>query len=565
MELLASILKSLQINVQIVNEDTGEVKELVNTPHSDIVLSTSIQKNNENYTATIEFIEEVAVNLVEQTNTYKNLALDLQTILNSSREAIFLSDAEGNTLHVSESWKKLWHEEGLSFFEKGVFQIEQEGVISPSATRIVSEKKERVQIIQKTDSGRTLMVVGMPIFNEDGDIQRIISVSEDITEISTLKEENKRLQKLLEDDMFSSLVFNSEKMHGVLRTALKAASTDSTVLITGETGVGKESIVDYIHKSSKRYTKPLIKVNCGSIPDDLLESELFGYAGGTFTGALPEGKQGLFEAAHEGTIFLDEIGDIALPLQVKLLRVLQEQEVTRLGETKPRKLNVRIIAATNKNLPLEIQENRFREDLYYRLNVVPITVPPLRKRLDDILPLIILFTEKFNRKFKKTKVISTDSIESFYAYHWPGNIRELRNVIERLIVLTETDYIEPNHLPRFLQNKPQKVITELSNPKLSESKDKFEVFKQLSRTYRKLNITHGEWGLICTIFSYEEEDWIFYVNESLLAEHLNCGIRQINKWLFSLREKGFLTVHKNNRGKALDFRQLIAKSQELTS
>ncbi|WP_191991812.1 sigma-54 interaction domain-containing protein [Bacillus aerolatus] len=570
--LLEQALKSLKIDVHIFESASG-TKPVIDSD-SLVEHSTKFKVADRDYTANLVIHKEILVSLLSQCPEYSDMELDLKTILDHCREVIFVSDACGKALRVSSSWKDLWKAEGKDFFEKGVFQVEKEGVISPSATRLVSEKKEQVQIVQQTNTGRTLMVTGIPIKNRAGDIQRIISISEDITEISSLKQElnkekvkNKRLHALLYDNAVPSLVFNSDAMNNVMLMVFKIANVDSTVLITGESGAGKEVIAHYIHQWSDRAAKPFIKVNCGSIPENLLESELFGYAKGAFTGALKEGKQGLFEAADGGTIFLDEIGEMPFSLQVKLLRVLQEQEVTRIGETTPIKINVRVITATNRNLLEEVKQKNFREDLYYRLNVVPVHIPPLRDRQADLLPLILHFTEEFNRKFSKTKVFSQEAIKHFYSYNWPGNIRELRNIIERLIVMTDTDYLEPAHLSFFLKHESKEnVMTQpLELPRgkaaspslLTTDNQPFSSLARLARHYRKLGITHGEWGLICAIFSYEADNWTFYISEEELAAHLECGTRQIRKWLYSLRKKEMLIVERSWKKTGYNFKPLM--------
>jgi transcriptional regulator with PAS, ATPase and Fis domain len=234
------------------------------------------------------------------------------------------------------------------------------------------------------------------------------------------------------------------------------------VLILGESGVGKEMVANLIHETSDRKNSPFIKVNCGAIPENLLESELFGYEGGAFTGAKKEGKMGLFELANKGTLFLDEIAEMPLALQVKLLRVLQEREVMRVGGVKPVAVNVRIIAATNRNLHEDVQKGNFREDLYYRLNVIPLSILPLRERREDILPLASYFIEQFNQKYLTKKTLSAETAEAFELYNWPGNVRELQNIVERLIVMSDGDEIQHLHLPEEITN-------------LSSNRDKVQV------------------------------------------------------------------------------------------
>lgn len=265
-----------------------------------------------------------------------------------------------------------------------------------------------------------------------------------------LVHENRVLKETLKDKFKSEdFVYHSEKMHEVASLIVRIAKTDSTSIITGESGVGKEVAVDLIHSLSDRKEYSLVKVNCAAIPETLLESELFGYEKGAFTGAYQR-KIGKFELANKGTIFLDEIGDIPLMLQSKLLRVLQEKEIERLGGLHSTKVDVRIIAATNKNLEEEVKKGTFREDLYYRLNVVTIPVPPLRERKEDISLLIDFFLKKYNAKHKTNiKGVTREARDTLMKYDYPGNVRELENITERAVVLTRGDYISKEDLPTF--------------------------------------------------------------------------------------------------------------------
>ena len=244
-----------------------------------------------------------------------------------------------------------------------------------------------------------------------------------------------------------SIIGNSQEIRDVFGVVEKAATSESTVMIFGESGTGKELIARALHQNSKRVSKPFIAVNCGAIPHELLESELFGYEKGAFTGASHT-RIGRLELANEGTVFLDEIGDMPAMLQVKLLRVLAEQEIDRLGGSKPVKVNIRFITATHRNLEDEIKEGRFREDLYYRLNIIPIVIPPLRDRQSDIPLLVQHFLKKCNEnQGQQAKVISDATIQMLANYSWPGNIRELGNFIERMVVLSVGDNITPRDLP----------------------------------------------------------------------------------------------------------------------
>ncbi len=284
------------------------------------------------------------------------------------------------------------------------------------------------------------------------DIDDLLFKLKKIEEKRHLVRENMVLKETLRDRLKAEdLIYSGEKMHGVVSLIVRIAKTDSTCLIRGESGVGKEVVVNLVHSLSERVNQPLVKVNCAAIPETLLESELFGYEKGAFTGAYQR-KAGKFELAHKGTIFLDEIGDIPLLLQSKLLRVIQEREVERLGGLRPVKVDVRIITATNKNLEDEVKKGAFREDLFYRLNVVTIDIPPLRERKEDIPLLLDFFLKKYNDRHKKSiKGFTKEARDTLIKYDFPGNVRELENIIERAVVLTRGEYISKEDLPSLTE------------------------------------------------------------------------------------------------------------------
>lgn len=267
-----------------------------------------------------------------------------------------------------------------------------------------------------------------------------------------LIEENRRLQDELKDRFRpANIIGNSRQMQQVFDLIAQVAKSDATVLIRGESGVGKELVASAIHYNSHRASKPFVKVNCAALPEAVIESELFGHEKGAFTGAIAQ-RKGRFELAHGGTIFLDEIGDLSPTLQIRLLRVLQEREFERVGGTDTIKVDVRVIAATNRDLEALMEQNIFRQDLYYRLNVFPIRIPPLRERRTDILDLANYFVEKYSRvAHKNVRRISTPAIDMLCSYHWPGNVRELENCIERAVLLTTDDVVHGHHLPPTLQ------------------------------------------------------------------------------------------------------------------
>ncbi|SFB05035.1 sigma-54 interaction domain-containing protein [Clostridium frigidicarnis] len=258
--------------------------------------------------------------------------------------------------------------------------------------------------------------------------------------------------KVMKDKLYdiSNMVVEDREMLNILKMATKVSKVDTTVLILGETGVGKEGIAKYIHCNSNRKNNPFITINCGAIPENLIESELFGYESGAFTGANKGGKMGLFQLAHGGTIFLDEVGELPLEVQVKLLRVLQEHQIERVGSINSIKVDLRVVAATNKNLIELIEKNKFREDLYYRLSVFPIEIPPLRERKDDIVPLINYFLKDINDQYGFVSSFSEEAIKCLCEYSWPGNVRELRNIIERSIVMNGNTIIQRKDLPECI-------------------------------------------------------------------------------------------------------------------
>ncbi|MDP4156275.1 MAG: sigma 54-interacting transcriptional regulator, partial [Bacillota bacterium] len=314
--------------------------------------------------------------------------------------------------------------------------------------------------------GRRILAVGNPIFNKKQELERIVIASRDITEVTKLEEQLEEAQNLKEQyrkevDILKkvhqgkdkTIIYQSERMKELMFSVEQVAKVDSTVTIYGDSGVGKELIAFAIHQLSARAEKPFIKINCGSIPENLLESELFGYEKGAFTGALSQGKKGLFELANEGTLFLDEIGELPLNLQVKLLRALQEREIMKLGGSRAIPINIRVITATNKNLEEMAADGSFREDLFYRIHVIPLFVPSLSERTEDIEPLMYHFLEYYNEQFSTKKHFSEDALEMLRSYPWPGNIRQLQNIIERAMVISRNQLITANDLVSILEKR----------------------------------------------------------------------------------------------------------------
>jgi len=315
----------------------------------------------------------------------------------------------------------------------------------------VIETGKSVTFTQRTRDGKYLVVTGNPIYDRQGNLVQVLTNGRDMTELDRLQQEvdwatelsqhYQRELKKIQYETSGQMVIASEKMKKIMNLVVHLGKVDSTVLILGESGVGKEIIAQELHNQSIRKDKAYIRINCAAIPDNLLESELFGYEPGAFTGANPKGKRGIFELASGGTLFLDEIGDLSFNLQVKLLRVLQEGEIVRVGGTTPITVDVRIITATNKDLWDMSRNKAFREDLLYRLNVVPLKIPPLRERKEEIPVLVEYFVHQINEKYGLKKRISASLMNQLLALEWPGNVRELKNVIENVMVTTPGDTI----------------------------------------------------------------------------------------------------------------------------
>lgn len=383
----------------------------------------------------------------------KNLPIEaIMTAFEASYDGLHILDCEGNTLYINNACTRI---EGISREEamkKNIRQLLEDGVYSESVTLKVLETQKATTIIQTAKNGNQLLSTGTPVFNKDGTIDKVVINSRDITDLNDLRRElsvkKTELEHLrLEQGKFSSVIAKSTAMQRVLRLALIVAKVDSSVLITGESGVGKGLIAEFIHKNSNRGQGPFIKIDCSSIPASLFESELFGYEKGAFTGAEKNGKIGLLEMANGGSVFLDEIGEMPMALQPKLMRAIQDREVMPVGGQKVKALDVRFISATNVDLMQMIQDKQFREDLYYRLNVVPIHIPPLKERQEDLVPLIKHLLEKINSRYGFKKQMTADVHAALLRYSWPGNVRQLENFIERLVVSTPGDLIRLQDVP----------------------------------------------------------------------------------------------------------------------
>lgn len=368
-------------------------------------------------------------------------AVDYKKICDELYDGIYISDEEGKTLYVNKSYSRITGLAPDLVLNKYVSDLMEEGLFKNAITPDIIKTKKPINAMAEIRTGVRVLISGSPILDHEGNIKKVVVINRDMSDLLDMQEKlvasRNEIEHLRKLQISSNLLGNSEEIQPIIRMIHQVANLDVTVLITGETGVGKEVIGNEIYMNSDRHGKPFIKVNCAAIPSSLLEAELFGYEAGSFTGASSKGKIGMFELADKGTILLDEIGEMPIELQSKLLRIIQEKEVTRVGGSKSIKFDVRILAATNCDLYEQVKKGKFREDLYYRLNVFPIHIPPLRHRSSDIELLAKHYLDIYNTKYGKQILFEHEVYEVFKTYKWPGNIRELQNVVERIVITSD--------------------------------------------------------------------------------------------------------------------------------
>ncbi|OCA99341.1 sigma 54-interacting transcriptional regulator [Clostridium beijerinckii] len=481
-DLMKAILNKLEMNTKLETLDLKKVITINSEMNIEDVLKYNvgrlpvIDKNNKiiGIITHTDFINDLVEKISKKCRDIKNTKLgltELDSIIECSYDGIYITDGEANTIKINNAYESITGLKRAEVLGRNMKDLEKEGVISQSATLLVLKNRKTTTIQQEFKTGVKVLVSSNPIFDKNGKIIMVVTNVRDVTQLYELKEQ---LQKNKEitlkyvseiEEMRTQLLNTSEivaedhKTIEIIQLANRIAKVDTTILMLGETGAGKDQIAKHIHKVSKRSKKQFIKVNCGAVPASLIESEFFGYEKGAFTGANKEGKIGLFEMASGGTIFLDEVGELPMDMQVKLLRVLQEMEVVRIGGTKPIKIDVRVLAATNRDLEDMIKKKQFREDLYYRLNVIPLYIPPLRERKHDILPLINFFLTQLNKKYNFNKVFASDALNCMYEYNWPGNVRELKNIVERAVIMSEDDKIKRSDLPKNIIGSNGMIVT----------------------------------------------------------------------------------------------------------
>ncbi|HXV21807.1 MAG TPA: sigma 54-interacting transcriptional regulator [Desulfuromonadales bacterium] len=365
----------------------------------------------------------------------------LELVFDNVENGIYVVDGRGVTVGVNRTFEEMSGFSNAELAGRSLYDlVGPDNYFSGSASLLVLERKTPVTATYSTRTNRKLLVKGKPIFDDQGAIRYVINTIWDLTVVNYNREidaDTARERLLRAED----IVTCSPPMTHAIDLALRVANTGSTILLSGESGVGKSLIARMIHRTSDRKDKPFLQINCGAIPESLIESELFGYESGAFTGADRRGKAGLFETADGGTIFLDEVSELPLHLQSRLLGVIQDKEFFRVGGREVTAVDVRLIAASNKDLAALATAGKFREDLYYRLNVVPIRLPALRERREDIPLLIRYFTDRFNRKYQTYKELSRELVNDLVARPWKGNVRELENLVERLVVTSPEETI----------------------------------------------------------------------------------------------------------------------------
>lgn len=503
----ASVEISVNKNFKVVNE-LAEIQSsaffsveffILPDTHGGSRIYRSEQLENIWLKKQLDSTERMNELLKEEINNLQKKVIELEQIINTSYDEIFVTDGDGNVLLVSDACQRMTGIPKERFLGESIFDLGKKGLVNNSVTINVLKEKRMVSANQIYPNGVRVVATGIPIFDHDGNIYRVITNSRDVTELVKLQNELAEAKSIINERTMKEtnrgkgpLFTNNDDMLDLIDMAMKVAATESTVLIQGESGVGKGILAKMIHDESLRKDKAFVPVNCGAIPLSLIEAELFGYEAGAFTGAQSKGKAGLVELADGGTLFLDEVGELPLEVQVKLLHLVQEKTFRRVGGNKLRKVDIRIVSATNKDLKAMMEKGLFREDLYYRLHVVPLNILPLRKRSEDIPFLIQLFLKKFNEKYERKVIISDESLAVLRSYSWPGNVRELENMIEQLVVTASTDIVFMDCLPEQVKNgngKPlvvMKGIVPLNDAVESVEKQLLKTAIEKYKTSRKI-------------------------------------------------------------------------------
>ncbi|HBH1734920.1 TPA: sigma 54-interacting transcriptional regulator [Clostridioides difficile] len=438
-----------------------------------------------------------------------NLDLEFyQKILEASHDEICVSDDKGIIIYCNKAFEENYGLKKEDILGKNVSFLEDSGYSTKSPIPIVLKTKTKFSLEQDTQTGKKLIITATPIFDENGNLEFTVENCRDITELNNIKnklEDTKKQVKKYKSEVETlyrtalriedTVIMDGIVMRPIINTVNHVSKTDVSVLLLGESGTGKSSLARYIHHNSNRSNGPFITINCATISPQLLESELFGYTSGAFTGASTKGKVGLVELANGGTLFLDEIGDIPQNLQAKFLQLIQDRTFTPVGSLKNKKVDIRIISATNVDLVSKVKEKKFREDLYYRLNVIEIKLPPLRERRDNLVEIIKYYFNRYSSDFNLDKTISKEAMDAIANYRFPGNIRELQNIIQKILLTCTDNHITIDDLPNILtknihitNNGNKTHISQINKVIISDSKStnyKNKNFDTLIKEYEK--------------------------------------------------------------------------------
>ncbi|HBF0841842.1 TPA: sigma 54-interacting transcriptional regulator [Clostridioides difficile] len=438
-----------------------------------------------------------------------NLNLEFyQKILEASHDEICVSDDKGIIIYCNKAFEENYGLKKEDILGKNVSFLEDSGYSTKSPIPIVLKTKTKFSLEQDTQTGKKLIITATPIFDENGNLEFTVENCRDITELNNIKnklEDTKKQVKKYKSEVETlyrtalriedTVIMDGIVMRPIINTVNHVSKTDVSVLLLGESGTGKSSLARYIHHNSNRSNGPFITINCATISPQLLESELFGYTSGAFTGASTKGKVGLVELANGGTLFLDEIGDIPQNLQAKFLQLIQDRTFTPVGSLKNKKVDIRIISATNADLVSKVKEKKFREDLYYRLNVIEIKLPPLRERRDNLVEIIKYYFNRYSSDFNLNKTISKEAMDAIANYGFPGNIRELQNIIQKILLTCTDNHITIDDLPNILtknihitNNGNKTHISQINKVIVSDSKStnyKNKNFDTLIKEYEK--------------------------------------------------------------------------------
>lgn len=425
---------------------------------------------------------------------------DLREILDHSYDEIFVIDAKGVVLYVNDACYRHYGVLPSELIGKPVNYMGEKGYCSPILAAVFLERKRTITLEQTTAVGKTLTVTAVPIFDEEGELTKVVMNARDMSDIQKLKNDLDKSRKMVnqyrdeihelerENLGFAGIIAEDPKMRACMTMARKIGIADANILILGESGVGKNVLAQYIHKVSPRRNEVIMQINCASIPENLLESELFGYCKGAFSGAEKSGKKGLAALAHKGTLFLDEVGELPLSLQAKLLQLVQEHSFIPIGGTEQVAVDIRIIAATNRNLWQAVEEGRFRKDLYYRLSVIELEIPPLRERRQDIPFLVQFFLSELNAKYKTYTTVTPETLDLFAHYQWPGNVRELQHILEQIILVNDLGIIASEDLPERFHHvestRARKAKSRTPEAREREIEEIIALYEELQSSYK---------------------------------------------------------------------------------